>query len=91
MQQLQGSAIVVNGVTLVPGGPGSTIDGELVSLESGDGETLDVGSGKFAMPTWTGNASVGLQSFVGGQGGREGVSLFMIMSVAVSHLLRYYY
>ena len=59
---------VVDGVTLSPGAAGVTISGKLVSLESG-GLTLDVGTGRFALPTHTGgmNDSIDVQAFTGGQ------------------------
>ena len=59
---------VVDGVTLSPGAAGVTISGKLVSLESG-GLTLDVGTGRFALPTHTGgtNGSIDVQAFTGGQ------------------------
>ena len=64
--QLQSSFAVVDGVTLTPGGLGVTISGNLVSLEPG-GNTLDVGTGRFAMPTAAVNATAGVQAFRGGQ------------------------
>ena len=65
------SFAVVDGVTLSAGGPGTSISGSLVSLESG-GKTLDIGTGRFAMPTaavGSGNGTAsGVQAFTGGQG-----------------------
>ena len=47
--QARSSAVVVNGVTLAPGEPGFTIDGSSVSLEPSG--TLDIGTGRIAIPT----------------------------------------
>lgn len=63
--QARQSAVVVNGVTLTPGGPATTINGSGVSLES-DG-TLDIGSGGFAIPTGSVNGTSILQTFEGAQ------------------------
>ena len=60
---------VVDGVTVRPGAAGVTISREVVSLEAG-GETLDVGTGRFALPpmrTGAANGSVNAQAFTGGQ------------------------
>ena len=73
------SFAIVDGVTLSAGGPGTSISGSLVSLESG-GKTLDIGTGRFAMPTAA--AGVGnvngtasrVQAFMGGQRRRCEVS-----------------
>ena len=64
--QLQPSLAVIDGVTLTAGGIGVSISGSLVSLEPG-GKTLDVGTGRFAMPTAAVNATAGVQAFQGGQ------------------------
>ena len=75
--QAQDSFAVVDGVTMIPGGPGTTISGKFASLESG-GKTLDVGSGRFAIPPALANRTAGLESFVGGQrSGVEGSLLLM--------------
>ena len=62
--QAQQSAVVVNGITLTPGGPGTTIDGSSVRLESGG--TLDIGTGRFAIPTGSVNGT-SIQAFEGAQ------------------------
>ena len=59
------SAVVVDGVTLTPGGPGKTINGSRVSLEVNG--TLDIGTGRFAVPTGVANRTSALQMFEGGQ------------------------
>lgn len=59
--QAQQSAVVVNGVTLTPGAPGTNINGSSVSLESGG--ALDVGTGRFAIPTGSVNGTAILQTF----------------------------
>ena len=71
--QAESSLAVVDGVTVDPGAVGVTVGGSAVSLEFG-GKTLDVGSGRFAMPTESVNGTVGLQTFHGGQG-KETVSV----------------
>ena len=79
--QPQSSYAVVDGVTLTAGGSGISISGNLVSLEPG-GNTLDIGTSRFAIPTNTVNASDGVQAFQGGQGKRfevTGVLMFGIL------------
>ena len=63
--QARQSAVVVNGVTLTPGGPGTTINGSSVSLEAGG--TLDIGTGRFAIPTGPVNGTSFSQTFEGAQ------------------------
>lgn len=63
--QAQQSAVVVNGTTLTPGAPGATINGSSVSLESGG--TLDIGTGRFAIPTGPVNGTSIVQTFEGAQ------------------------
>ena len=53
--QARQSPVVVNGVTLTPGEPGTTINGSSVSLEPSG--TLDIGTGRFAIPTGPVNGS----------------------------------
>ena len=64
--QAQPSYIVVDGVTLSAAAAGVTISGTLVSLEAG-GATMDIGTGRFALPTVAAVGSVGVQAFTGGQ------------------------
>ena len=62
---------VVDGVIVSPGAAGATISGEVVSLEAG-GKTLDVGTGRFALPpmrTGGANGSIDVQTFTGGHSG----------------------
>ena len=54
-----------------------TVDGHNVSLEAG-GSTLDVGTGRFAMPTGDANGSAGMLIFEGG-GRAAGVSLISVL------------
>lgn len=63
--QARQSAVVVNGVTLTPGGPETTINGSGIGLESGG--TLDIGSDRFAIPTGSFNGTSILQTFEGAQ------------------------
>lgn len=64
--QAGSSNAVVDGVTLTPGASGASINGTVVSLESG-GKTLGIGTGRFAMPTGSANATAGGNFFNGGQ------------------------
>ena len=69
-QPQQSSFAVVDGITLAAGGPGISIPGSLISLESG-GKTLDIGTGRFAMPTGAANGdgtASGVHTSKGGQG-----------------------
>ena len=63
--EAQSSLIVVDGVTVSPEAPGVKIDGQNVSLEAG-GKTLDIGTGRFAVPTESANGSAGVLAFEGG-------------------------
>ena len=78
--QPQSSYAVVDGVTLTAGGFGVSISGSLVSLEPG-GNTLDVGTGHFAMPTAAANATAGVQAFQGGQRKSFEVPSILILGV----------
>lgn len=79
----QSSFIVVDGVTLSPAATGVTISGEPVSLEAG-GKTIDIGTGRFAVPTATTTGDgVGVQTFAGGQGRGLEVSLFLVCGIVV--------
>lgn len=59
------SADVVDGVRIAPGAAGVTVSEKLVSLEMG-GSTLDIGTGRFALPTRTSDP-VSVQAFMSGQ------------------------
>ena len=63
--QPEASAVVVDGMTLSPGGPGVSINGALVSLEGGG--TLDVGSDHIAVPTGWSNGTPSVMAFQGAQ------------------------
>ena len=65
--QAESSFAVVDSATVDPGAAGVPVGGSLVSMELG-GKTLDVGSGRFAMPTASVNGTAGLRTFHGGQG-----------------------
>ena len=83
--QARPSAIVVNGVTLTPGAPGTSIDGSSVSLESGG--TLDIGTGRFAIPTGPANGTVISGTFEGAQEKARRVPCsFLSAAVAISGL-----
>lgn len=72
------SSAVVDGVTLSAAAPGVTVSGSLVSLEAG-GATLDIRTGRFALPTGSANGSVGVQQFLGGQSKGFGPSLSLVL------------
>lgn len=79
------SFVVVDGATISPAAGGITISGTVVSLETG-GSRLDVGSGRFAMPTTTAGAVGGenhVKAFMGGQGRRWKVSLTLSLICGV--------
>lgn len=63
--QAQQSTVAVNGIALTPGGPGTTINGSSVSLESGG--ILDIGTGRFAIPTRPVNGTSISHTFEGAQ------------------------
>ena len=80
--QAHQSAVVVNGITLTPGGPGTIINGSSVSLEPSG--TLDIGTGRFAIPTGSVNGTSILQTFEGAQGkARRMPGLFGVGGVIV--------
>ena len=79
--EAQSSLAIVDGVTISPGAPGVTTDGSVVSLEAG-GAMLDVGTGRFAIPTAVSNGSSGLLAFEGGQGRGVEVSRSFLLSPA---------
>lgn len=86
--KVQPSSAVVDGATLSAGAAGVTVSGNVVSLEAGGG-TLDIGTGHFALPTWTGaaNGSVGAQPFTGGQNKGLEVSLLLVCGVCGTFML----
>ena len=84
--QAKSSFVDVDGVTLSAAGPGVTISGTAISLEAG-GSVLDIGTGRFALPTATGaaNGSVSVQDFTGGQG--KGIQLSFLLVCVVCGIL----
>ena len=83
------SFAVVDGVRLSPGAAGVTISGDLVSLETG-GSTLDIDSGRFALPTRSGglNGSINVQAFTGGQSrGLQSSSLSLVYGLCGTLML----
>ena len=77
----QSSFLVVDGVTVSAAAVGITISGEVVSLEGG-GSTLDIGTGRFALPTkGPANGSIDVQAFMGGQSKGMGLSSTLICGV----------
>ena len=84
--QAQPSFVVVDGVTLSAAAAGVTFSGTLVSLEAG-GATLDIGTGRFALPTVAAIGSVGVQAFTGGQDKGVEESLILVCSVLCGTLI----
>ena len=80
--QTSSSFVVVDGVTLSAAAPGVTLSGMVVRLEPG-GATLDIGTGRFALPrsTRAANGSINVQAFTGGQS--TGLDLPMSLICAV--------
>ncbi len=80
--EVESAFAVVDGVILSPGAGGVTISGKVVSLETG-GSTLDIGTGRFALPMRTGgaNGSINVQAFTGGQS--RGLRLPLILACSV--------
>ena len=81
------SIVIVDGITLTAGAPGVTLSGgKAISLETG-GATLDIGTGRFALPTTGSSAANGssindVQAFTGGgQGKGKGLGLTSILLV----------
>ena len=68
ISEAESSLAILDGVTISPGTSAVTVDGNVVSLETG-GSTLDVGTSRFMLrPTGFRNASGGLVVFTSGQG-----------------------
>ena len=75
---VQSSFVIVDGTTLSAAAAGVTISGNVFSLEAG-GSSLDIGTGRFALPTQVAaNGSVNLQAFTGGQSKRLEMPLTLI-------------
>ena len=68
VQARRSAAVVVNGATLSPNGPGRTINRSSVSLESGG--TLDVGTARFVIPTGSVEGTM-TSSFEASEGGQD--------------------
>ena len=77
--EAQLSLAIVDGVTISPGAPGVKVDGQNVSLETG-GKTLDIGTGRFAIPTGNANGSAGNLAFEGGQSRIVKVSMVTLLT-----------
>ena len=77
--EAQASLAIIDGVTISPGAPGVKLN---VSLEAG-GATLDIGTGRFAIPTGTANGAAGVLAFEGGQGRMAKVSLVTVLSFGI--------
>ena len=83
--EAQPSRAIVENITISPGAPGMTIDGSVVGLEAGG--DLDIGTGRFAMPTEGANGSSGFVAFEGGQ--EKGVAgpLLVVLLFSVGTLI----
>ena len=82
------SFAVVDGVTVSAAAAGVTVSGKVVSLEAG-GATLDIGTGRFILPTpVTGtNGSLNVQAFMGGQSKGLDVSVHLVLGVCGTLML----
>ena len=82
------SFAMVDGVTVSAAAAGVTVSGKVVSLEAG-GATLDIGTGRFILPTpVTGtNGPVNVQAFVGGQSKGLDVSVHLVWGVCGAVML----
>ena len=82
------SFAVVDGVTVSAAEAGGSVSGQDVSLEAG-GATLDIGTGRFILPTpVTGtNGSLNVQAFVGGQGKGLDLSVHLVWGVCGALML----
>lgn len=86
------SFAVVDGVTVSAAAAGITVSGRVVSLEAG-GATLDIGTGRFVLPTPVPgtNGSVSVQALVGGQSKGLDVSVYLVWCVYGALILMIYY
>lgn len=86
--QAHSSLVVVDGVTLNVAASSVVVSGTAVSLEAG-GATVDIGTGRFALPTPTGttNGSINAQAFTGGQSKGLDRSLSLICGVCATLVL----
>ena len=82
------SFAVVDGVTVSAAAAGVTISRKVVSLEAG-GATLDIGTGRFILPTSVPgtNGLVNVQAFVGGQSKGLEVSVYLVWGVCGALML----
>ena len=78
----QSSLAIVDDVTISPGAPGVKVDGQNVSLHAG-GKTLDIGTGRFAIPTASANESAGVPAFEGGQGRTVKVCMVTVLMFGI--------
>ena len=83
------SFVVVDGKTLSAAASGVRVSGQVVSLEAG-GKMLDIGTGRFALPTGAGNGSVNVQAFTGDGRGRKGVGWLLLLVLCAAVLLLCY-
>lgn len=84
----QSSFAVVDGVTVSAATAGATVSGKTVSLEAGCA-TLDIGTGRFALPTpaAAANGSVNVQAFLVGQSKGLEVPLYLVGGVCGALML----
>ena len=83
--QAQQSAVVINGITLTPGGPGTTINGSSVSVEPSG--TLDIGNGRFAIPMGQVNGTSILKTFEGAQEKAHRTPLLFYLAAIIVSIL----
>jgi len=80
--QAQSWSAAVDEITVSPGATGVTVAGSIISLESG-AATLDVGTGRFAMP----NATASVSAFQAGQGKAFEGSMHLVLGPLTSLVL----
>lgn len=74
----------MDGITVSPGATGVTVAGSIISLESG-AATLDVGTGRFAMP----NSTASVSAFQYRQEKAFEVSMHLVLGPLTSLVLIY--
>ena len=83
VQARRSAAVVVNGATLSPNGPGRTINRSSVSLERGG--TLDIGTARFVIPTGSVEGTTSsFEASEGGQGKARRMACWMYVYVAAT-------
>ena len=79
VQVLPSSLIIIDGITMTPGQPGTDISGSPVSVERGG--TLDVGTARLALSTKVANVTGEAMIFEGGQSQKAKVNIYLLFAV----------